>query len=139
MRETKFRGKRIDTGEWVYGDLKHYSQGQVSIYLPDSFNATLARSVGFDVHPESVGQYIGVKANGEELYSGDIAQLDFDQNSTVHVIQYQSHFGDYPAYDFFPSLEVDSNGISHVMCEIGWSIEIIGTKFDNPELLEVKQ
>jgi hypothetical protein len=26
MREIKFRGKRIDNGEWVYGDLTRYSE-----------------------------------------------------------------------------------------------------------------
>jgi hypothetical protein len=27
MREIKFRGKRLDNGEWVYGDLIHENYG----------------------------------------------------------------------------------------------------------------
>ena len=32
MREIKFRGKRVDNGEWVYGDLIQYESGEVSIF-----------------------------------------------------------------------------------------------------------
>ena len=29
MREIKFRGKRLDNGEWEYGDLLQYDDGSV--------------------------------------------------------------------------------------------------------------
>ena len=31
MREIKFRGKRLDNGEWEYGDLLQYDDGSVCI------------------------------------------------------------------------------------------------------------
>lgn len=44
MREIKFRGKRLDNGEWEYGDLLQYDDGSVCIgvhsknYTDDGFN-----------------------------------------------------------------------------------------------------
>ena len=32
MREIKFRGKRLDNGEWEYGDLLQYDDGSVCIW-----------------------------------------------------------------------------------------------------------
>lgn len=125
MTEIKFRGKRIDTGEWVYGDLTHYSQGQVSIYMPDSFNAALAKSVGFDVLPESVGQYSGLKdKNDKEIYDGDILRYEHDDEIEQGVIHFSDgHFQiEYAYSDCFADI-------------ISWS-EIIGNKYENPELLK---
>ena len=31
MREIKYRGKRLDNGEWEYGDLLQYDDGAVCI------------------------------------------------------------------------------------------------------------
>ena len=52
MREIKFRGRRLDNGEWVTGN----------------FETEL-----IDVDPDTVGQYTGLKdKNGREIYEGDV-------------------------------------------------------------------
>jgi len=67
MREIKFRGKFLCTDEWVYGDLIHKRYDKGAVMIQDE------NGMGYDVDPESVGQYTGLKdANGVEIYEGDI-------------------------------------------------------------------
>lgn len=69
MREIKFRGKRKDNGEWVYGDL---------ITGPDVTYIVVTKpnpdEDGYwkwhEVIPETVGQFTGLK----DWYVGDIIQ-----------------------------------------------------------------
>lgn len=60
----KFRGKRVNTGELVYGDLTHDGR---HIYINDR-----------RVKPESVAQLICYDYDGEEVYEGDVIVNRFD-------------------------------------------------------------
>ncbi|WP_297071270.1 YopX family protein [uncultured Duncaniella sp.] len=68
-RPFKFRGKDIHTGEWLYGDLVHSSDGRRTAILVndrDSYDEC-------EVQPRSVGQFTGHKdCNGHEIYEDDI-------------------------------------------------------------------
>lgn len=69
-REIKFKAKRLDSGEWIEGDLVHSTNyigiGQISGVLPDT-------RVVHRVDPNTVCQFTGMKdVNGEELYENDI-------------------------------------------------------------------
>lgn len=135
-REIKFKGKRVDNGEWIYG------------FLDVRVNDVLIRFVGDNnendyqgVDPETVGQFIGLlDKEGVEIYEGDICRVKEDGNEydhgTLHRVQYWDQ-DSYPAFDFEPPYDEDANGIQ---CAIfGSSIEVIGNTHDNPEPMEAGQ
>jgi hypothetical protein len=77
MREIKFRGKRVDNGEWVYG---YYSPVKLPIVgnVGHFINEGGYRAI--EINFETVGQFIGLKdRDGKEAYYEDyIRFIDTD-------------------------------------------------------------
>lgn len=153
-----FRGKRIDNGEWVIGNLVLSDDADNSwkaIIIPTTNSRMFAREdcagdLGFEhwfrVDLSTICQCTGLKdKNGKLIWENDIVKdLFSDVCAQIKYGSYQNCF--------------DSTKTEHVGFYVGWSgkhtkryrkdlgywinmvdAEVIGNTFDNPELLEVQE
>lgn len=133
MRTIKFRGKDIATREWVYG---FYTQG--GFVNPDDGTATVRHIIDneilHDVIPETVSQFTELyDANGKEIYEGDILK----PNNWNIVGAKECFLVEHDSYSprvVLVSLAIDC---SKYQLDYNWGIhhEVVGNKWDNPELL----
>lgn len=140
MREITFRGKRIDTEEWVtghfvrlYDDKGHhshriypgYAETDCGDFYPD----------WYEVDPETVGQFTGLTdKHGKPIFEGDILGAHLDEFfpdicTLVQVIWFDmSWMIRQPIRDYVYDYDtLDSND--------GALWEVIGNIHDNPELI----
>lgn len=131
MRETKFRGKRLDNGEWIEGDLLRMN-GHWFIF-PDPAPEGIDK---YAVDPATVGEYTGLKdKNGKEIYEGDVIRSPLSEDKTrPHRIFY--HTGNAA----FMGALVDRKELCYLRLDQDWIYkfekEIIGNIHDHKYLLK---
>lgn len=149
MRQIRFRGKRKDTGEWVFGDLLHIDGGSLIYFGSQTETETpyiensspiaveLFKTEIAVVDPETVGQFTGLyDKNGKEIYEGDIVSglkyedFDFGKDGSVNSIV--GWRNDTCSFEL-----VAVNGLRMSLSD-GLDIEVIGNIHDNIELLNEK-
>ena len=140
MREILFRGKRIEDGEWVYGDYC----GICRVECNDGnfvYRHLIHRSNDeplYMVDPETVGEYTGLTdKNGKKIFEGDIVRYrpEYWCEPQQSVVEYYADKWNYPAFDL-KEHDYEVNGLQCAH-EEGIGLKVVGNKWDNPELLEM--
>lgn len=71
-REILFRGKRVDNGEWVYGDLLQVPSESICSIADYEYGEGKPRGI-HNVIPSTVGQFTGLTdKTGAKIFEGDI-------------------------------------------------------------------
>lgn len=143
MREILFRGKRIDNGEWIYGDLINagfsHVDGSPVVFIQNDVDE-------YEVVSETVGQLTGLTdKNGKKIFEGDIVENGgYSEHCIVEYYQGQwigryKPFTKYFNFDESLSITESLKKVSYI--GLGFyavernSLKIIGNIHDNPELL----
>lgn len=151
MRENKYRGRRLDNGEWEHGDLVQFGQ---KCYTPCKCAIIPGTASGsdplckilfdYEVDPATVGQFTGLKdKSGREIWEGDIFKEDgsgivrsvfrvpgglaFEDNPVSFGYDHRA-----PVYPYSSIAEMQSASWLSQCCEV------IGNIHDNPGLLKTE-
>ena len=143
MREVLFRGKRVDTKEWVYG---YYFKGFTGIpYILVLHDHILKMTEFYEVISETIGQFTGLTdKNNKRIFEGDIYVTDYNQHTLKNNVQVLSVGGAFCggntclrcsplawiSEEDNEELYLDEEFLNHIV--------VIGNINDNPELLEAK-
>lgn len=144
MRKIEFRGKRVDTGAWVYGGYHKHIKRQISPIgdsLQDDDIAHLIIQSGFadwnmpkplqaiEVIPETVGQFTGLHdKNGKEIYEGDVVKV----SDMKVMIRWNNKTSSFHGLFMIGSRQMDTVNLGCLTSDD----EIIGNIHDNPDLLK---
>lgn len=143
MREIKFRGKDVDSGEWRNGSLVTYPNGRCEIVVFDD-----SEILEYEVDVESVGQFADLHdKNDKEIYEGDVARnkevggYGIEYVGVVRYYEEDARFGiDVTATSKISKRVLFSVGercINDGHCTIKYTneYEVIGNIHGNPNLL----
>ena len=152
MREILFRGKRIDNGEWVYGNLiinKRLIETAYKISSQEGIDS--GKSYIFSVDPKSIGQFTGLTdKNGKKIFEGDIVSIytPCNEKHNIGVIRFVYYASGIPAIfktnlGFYIEWASEDN-INRIDFAFWIQVyqdetEVIGNIHDNPKLLEVTE
>lgn len=125
MREIRFRGKRRDNKEWIYGSYVRCGEWMKKDFImPDEDTRILYCYV---VDPSTIGQFTGLlDKNGKEIYEGDIVQDRWG----IHAVVFDGYR--FNLKDFYVSCyDSPEDGFSECVDQI----EVIGNIHDNAEMI----
>lgn len=137
MREIKYRGKRLDNGEWAYGYIREiFSEldpnGRFVICPAETFSSDGWEDLDeVEVDPATVGQYTGLKdKNGKEIYEGDVLRWFVNDLISTAPVEYRDGA-------FWMVRDINTgHGVWNDW--LRGEYEILGNIHDNPELLKTE-
>lgn len=131
MHDIRFRAKRTDNGEWVYGyyiKTRDYLDNR-EIHLIVGIDSTAFPTNEItdvnEVNLETLGQYTGLTdKNGVKIFDGDIC----------HFYGGEYYSGSWEI-NYTGKIEIDAYSLWYL--DNAEFVEVIGNVYDNSELLEV--
>ena len=129
MREILFRGKRVDNGEWVEGNLIY--RYDYSGDLVNAFSSIHIKPIGkpeTSALPETVGQFTGMHdKNEKKVFEGDVIKVDCSPvggafEDGVYIVKYFL-----PDCAFYLEQTDEKNAIKFNECYI---YEVIGNIYE---------
>lgn len=127
-----FKAKRVDNGAWVAGYIARYGYtGREKYYIIPSYASDL---YSFLIDKDTICQCTGLKdKNGKLIWENDIIKA-WSQGTCAKGKIKQRIDGTWIMYPAWQKGEMwylcpENNGET--------TVEVVGNKFDNPELLEV--
>lgn len=148
MREILFRGKRVDNGEWVYGDLlraKGYvNRIEYTVIFTDPAEFPKGEYFGaVHILPETVGQFTGLRdKNGKRIFEGDIVKhYNMWNDPEAYDVGHVYYFQDRCKWKrtTFDGFNKTGRPIDDPEMHVRSKYEVIGNIYDNSELIaEVK-
>jgi len=101
MRDIKFRGKRIDNGQWIYGGISIFN-GDTTIFDENSIG-----NGAYEVDPKTVGQY----TERDDKDGNEIWEHDVDTAGNVVEFVYGSWClnGDRPLHGMASKIKIVTN------------------------------
>ena len=136
MREILFRGKRYN-GEWVKGYYFKAKQrvdrttlcAYISVPHP---KRKMIPSDDYMVDPDTVSEFTGLRdKNGKRIFEGDIVEFDVSSGKTKDTVIW-----DYGEYNGVTGFRLKKYALFSITETNRRYFEVIGNKWDNPELLE---
>ena len=130
MREIKYRAKTRMTGEWVYGF--YVERRDASYGMIYSFDG-----LGTKVDKKTVGEFTGLKDKNKilDLCVGDVVKVGSRYGNRIGTIEFGNPQRANETNDVWGFYVVSIADESYISTGIPDNIEIIGNRFDNPELL----
>lgn len=147
MREILFKAKRITDGEWVEGyylrDQYHTGGKDIIFYRKDSDRFTVYTD---RIDIETLCQFTGLcDKNGKKIWEGDIISYQRDNDDCPFPNKdTKKRFGKvfYQGFRSTFAIGMGRNGSRSINDDLwkyvqnGNRVEVIGNRFDNPELLQ---
>ena len=126
MRTIKFRGKRLDNGEWLYGDYHHRAGGVHCIIVMAPNKQGKVVYIVHQVAPDTIGQSTGLfDKNGKEIYEGDVVTFDNNLQGISKVMFAEGCY-----------MVVAKNYATSLTFRLANHTFVAGNIHDNPELLK---
>jgi len=125
VRSILFRGKTYNK-KWVEGYF---------VCLNETPKIISENGISFDVLKNTVSQYTGLKdKNGQKVFEGDIIQfIAYDSEKKCYYKI--KEIIDFKLLEAADDMDLDSYGY-HINPYWNGNFEVIGNKWDNPELLK---
>lgn len=130
-----FRGKRIDTGEWIVGsllvdkqqDIDTGEQIEITGIYPSEY-----KDFAKKIDPTTICQCTGIRdKTGKLIWENDIVKYRiYQRTEQLYKVIYDYEEGSW-------SLGCNSEPLYSIGGANSEKCEVVGNAFDNPELLEV--